>query len=119
MSSFSEYYNKWREETAFLSAGTHDNENYKSLTDPEKIGLYDLVEGVDSILKERDDPVATAIDDYIYKLTGNHVIVSEGYVPLSQYCDIARILTSLILSSEKITSENISQYFKIHLSSKS
>ena len=46
MSSFSEYYNKWQEETTFLSARTHDNENYKSLTDPEKTDLYDLVEGV-------------------------------------------------------------------------
>lgn len=119
MSSFSEYYNKWQEETTFLSARTHDNENYKSLTDPEKTDLYDLVEGVNSILQERDDQVATAIDDYIYNLTGNHVIVSEGFVSLYQYCDMVRILTSLILSSEKITRDNISQYFKIHLSNKS
>lgn len=118
MSSFLEYYNKWKEETIFLSVGSHDNENYNSLTDPEKTNLYDLVEGVSSILQERDDSAATAIDDYIYNLTGNRVIVSEGFVSLSQYCDIVRMLTSLILSSEKITRDNISQYFKIHLSNK-
>lgn len=82
-----EEYNKWKEETMFLSTGIFDNQHYKNIVN---MGV-EAVPFIKEILDKEDDWIVGALDE-IYP----NLITYEGYNSLSDVCQMWRVVLNLM-----------------------
>lgn len=110
MNNFWKYYNTWKEETAVLSTGQFDNDNFNALCDPSKVSIEELIEGSLEILSKGDDWIVHALDIQFEKWLGSPLFTYTGYVPLDDCCKGWRIVLSMYKTKKF---EKITEFFEL------
>lgn len=85
-STFDYHFQKWHEETCFMSTGNFDNSHFEAIVNMSE----DAVPFILEIISERPSMVVNALD-----LIFPCVVKYEGFVPLEKAC---RVWTKILLA---------------------
>lgn len=96
---FEDLYNKWEEDTMFLSCRDFQNEpGFIALVEWSKEHKKEAVESIAEMLKEEPSFVVYILDELF-----DHPLTCEGYVPLDYYCNAWIALIEFYNSGETDT----------------
>lgn len=90
------HYNKWRDETQFLSSRNLDNDHFKAICDLNECSFIDTLKGIKSIIDKEDDFIVYALEKITTQYFGKSLVTYTGYVSLHDYCEAWRQVLFLI-----------------------